>query len=255
MMDAPFMTDRNRNRSARVFLTALHAIACRRCTGVNTSERFGAADGVYEAGIPLRTDDPRRGLAFALVSTRRLLMNARNLVSAVTVALFTVACGYSIKTSTDYDRSVRFSNYHSFYIKKGNSSGNPLMDQRAKEDVASALTSKGWTELPDGYGQAAVVMHAATKTEHTYETFYDGWGGWRWRWAGYGGHATTYVDNYKVGTLVVDIFDAKTKQAIWHGFASDALSDNPDSNAKATEEAVDQMFTNFPPPSVLASRQ
>src|ERR1700704_6964346 len=99
-------------------------------------------------------------------------MNAKQFVSVGAMAVVTTACGYSIKTSTDYDRSVRFSNYHSFYIKKGNSSGNPLMDQSAKEDVGSALTSKGWTELPDGYGQAAVVIHAATKTEHTYETFY-----------------------------------------------------------------------------------
>jgi hypothetical protein len=67
------------------------------------------------------------------------------------------------------------------------------------------------------------------------------------------GGATTYVQDYKVGTLVVDIFDAKTKEAIWHGFASDALSDNARENAKATEQAVEKMFSTFPPPSALAS--
>jgi hypothetical protein len=61
------------------------------------------------------------------------------------------------------------------------------------------------------------------------------------------------VNDYKVGTLVVDIFDAKTKQAIWHGNASDALSDNAKSNTQATEEAVDKMFRTFPPPSAVAS--
>jgi hypothetical protein len=180
-------------------------------------------------------------------------------VSAGAVALLTVACGYSIKTATDYDRNVSFSNYRSFSIMKGNSSGNPLMDQRAQADVVSALTSKGWTEAPEGEAQAAVVVHAATKTKHTYETLYDGWGGGGWRrWGGFGGGfgggATTFVQDYKVGTLVVDIFDAKTKQAIWHGFASDALSDNARSNAQATEQAVDKMFSNFPPGSQLASR-
>ena len=104
-------------------------------------------------------------------------MNVKHLLSVGVVALFTIACGYSIKTSTDYDRNVRFSNYQSFFIMKGNSSGNPLMDQRAQADVETALTSKGWMEVPEGQGQAAVVVHAATKTKHTYETFYDGWGG------------------------------------------------------------------------------
>src|SRR6202011_3560563 len=151
-----------------------------------------------------------RQLASSLPSVggRRLRMNAKQLVSAGVMALVTTACGYSIKTSTDYDRNVRFSNYQSFFIMKGNSSGNSLLDQRAQADVKSALTSKGWMEVPEGQGQAAVVVHAATKTKHTYETFYDGWGAWRWRGGGFG-ETTTFVNDFKVGTLVVDIFDAK----------------------------------------------
>src|ERR1700738_2844602 len=134
-------------------------------------------------------------------------MNANNLVSACAVVLASTACGYSIKTATDYDRNVSFSQYRSFYVLKGNPSGNPLLDQRATADVKSALTAKGWKEAADGQGDAAVVIHAATKTKHTYETMYDGFGGgWRWRngFGGLGG-ATTYVNDYKVGTLVVDI--------------------------------------------------
>jgi hypothetical protein len=180
-------------------------------------------------------------------------MNAKGLLSAGAVAMLTVACGYSIRTATDYNHTVNFSNYRSFYIKSGSSCGNPLMDERARADVASALTSKGWREVPEGEGQAAVVVNAATKTKHTYETFYDGWGGWRWN-RGFP-RATTYVNSYKIGTLVVDVFDARSKQAIWHGFASDALSDNASSNTKATEEAVDKMFSNFPPGSGMASMQ
>jgi hypothetical protein len=131
---------------------------------------------------------------------------------------------------------------------KGNSSGNPLLDQRANEDVKVALAAKGWTEAPEGQGAAVVVVHAATKTKHSYQTFYDGWGGgWRWGWGGGLGGSTTYVRDYKVGTVVVDIFDAQSKQAIWRGAATDALSGNPTNNAKATEAAITKMFDNFPP--------
>jgi hypothetical protein len=184
-------------------------------------------------------------------------MNGRHLVSGVAIALLTMGCGYSIKASTDYDRSVRFSNYDSFFIVKGNSSGNPLMDQRAQSDVKSALMRKGWIEVPEGKGHAAVVVHATTNTKHTYETLYDGWGGWGWRhgWVREFGASTTFVNNYKVGTLVVDIFDSQTKQAIWHGTATDAVSDNAHSNAEATAQAVDKMFKAFPPTSEEASGQ
>jgi hypothetical protein len=174
-------------------------------------------------------------------------MNMKTLTAAAIATLVTAGCGYSIKTATDYDRTVNFANYNTFFMMKGNSSGNPLLDQRATDDVKAALTSKGWAEVPEGEGRAAVVVHAATKTKHSYETFYDGWGGgWRWRMGGLGS-STTYIQNYKVGTVVVDIFDADTKQAIWRGSATDALSDNQKDNAHATEAAITKMFSNFPP--------
>ena len=135
--------------------------------------------------------------------------------------------------------------YDTFFLIKGNSSGNPLHDQLAADDVHRALTSRGWVEVPPGEDRAAVVVHAASKTRHLYETFYDGWGGWRWRW-GPTDSATTLVQDYKAGTVVVDIFDADTRQAIWHGSATDAIPDIGKDDAKATERAIRKMFNKFP---------
>jgi hypothetical protein len=50
-----------------------------------------------------------------------------------------------------------------------------------------------------------------------------------------------------VGTVVVDLFDSRTKQLIWRGAASDTLSDNSDKNIKNLNEGVDKMFKKFPP--------
>jgi hypothetical protein len=177
-------------------------------------------------------------------------MIARHFVGAglCAAALITVGCGYSIKTSTDYDRGASFSTYRTFYVLNGNSSGSPGTDQLVSVDVASALTSKGWREVPDSEAQAAVLIHAATKDKHSFETFYHGWGEWHWHWGGFA-DTTRFVEDYTIGTLVVDVFDARTKQAIWHGFATSAVSDDPTSIADATELAVDRMFSDFPPRS------
>src|ERR1700737_5274831 len=134
-------------------------------------------------------------------------MNAGHLMIVGAVALSTVGCGASIKTATDYNRNINFSKYQSFYVKSGNSSGNPLMDQRAIADVTRALQAKGWTEVPQGEAQTAVVVHAATKTKHTYETLYDGWGGGGWR-RGLGGGfrgGATYGHGSTGGTLAAHI--------------------------------------------------
>ena len=179
-------------------------------------------------------------------------MDVRSAAAGV-LTLIALGCGYSIKSSTDYDKAVDFSNYHTFFMVKGNSSGDPMLDQRAAADVREALTNRGWVEAPAGEGRAAVVVHAATKTKHTDQTFYEGWGGWGWG----GPHldATTYVEAYNVGTLVVDIFDATTKQTIWRGYASGALPSHSSDNGKVTQAAVAKMFAHFPPGSPANERQ
>jgi uncharacterized protein DUF4136 len=177
-------------------------------------------------------------------------MQLKTVFIVAVVALSATACGYTIKTSTDFDNTIDFATYHTFFMMKGNSTGNPLLDQRATDDVRQALVSKGWAEASESDGRAAVVVHTATKTRHTYETFYDGWGDWgRWRWRG-PGYATTFVEDYQVGTVVVDIFDAGTKHAIWHGVATDALSDHATKNAEITQEAITKMFRTFPPGAI-----
>lgn len=171
-------------------------------------------------------------------------MSVRRMALFSVFALLTTGCGYSIKATTDYDRAVNFASYHTFFMIKGTSSGNPLLDHRVNDDVRMELTTKGWAEVAEGKGRAAVVVHAATKTQHTYETFYDGWGGWRWRGVG---TATTYVEEYNVGSVMVDIFDAETKELIWRGAASNALTGNAEKNASITREAITKLFEGFPP--------
>jgi hypothetical protein len=84
-----------------------------------------------------------------------------------------------------------------------------------------------------------------TKNQQTLNTFYDGFGG-GWRWGGFG-DATTTTETYKVGTLVVDLFDAKAKKLIWRGSSSDTLSSNADKNTKNLDKGVLKMFAHFPP--------
>jgi hypothetical protein len=89
-----------------------------------------------------------------------------------------------------------------------------------------------------------------TQNHQTLNTYYDNFGGgWGWRRGGgmVFGDATTTEDTYKVGTLVVDLFDAKTKKLIWRGSSSDTLSDKSDKNIKNLDKGVEKMFGHFPP--------
>jgi hypothetical protein len=61
------------------------------------------------------------------------------------------------------------------------------------------------------------------------------------------GEATTTEQDYKEGTLVVDLYDANSKQLIWRASAEDTLSDKASKNEKNLDKGVAKMFKGFPP--------
>jgi hypothetical protein len=152
---------------------------------------------------------------------------------------------FAQKVTTDYNKSADFAQYKTFMWIKEPKTTDPLTRQRVIDDVNSALTGRG-LQLVTSNADLCVAAHAATKQERTLNTFYNGFGG-GWRWGGGFGNTTTTVDTYEIGTLVVDIFDAKTKEAIWRGTSSKTLSGNPQKNAENLNKAVVEMFKKFPP--------
>ena len=154
------------------------------------------------------------------------------------------------QVKTDYDRGANFGQYKTYSWAQVKTK-EALDVDRIKTAVNAALAAKGWTRVDSG-GDVSIVAMEITRNQQTLNTFYDGFGGgWGWRRFGGGGfgEATTTTETYKVGTLVVDLFDAKTKQLLWRGTSSDTLSNNSDKNIKNLDKGVEKMFKNFPPGS------
>ncbi len=163
---------------------------------------------------------------------------------SVVVVLLTATASFGQQVKTDYDRNTDFSQYKTYSWEKVQTQDQLWVD-RIEGAVNAALAAKGWTRVPSG-GNVAIVAIEMTKNQQTLDTFYNGFGG-GWRWGGGFGDATTTVDNYKVGTLVVDLFDANSKKLIWRGSSSDTLSDKSDKNIKNLDKGVQKMFDHFPP--------
>jgi hypothetical protein len=168
----------------------------------------------------------------------------RSIFASVGIALLFATVSLAQQVKTDYDRSADFSQYKTYSWEKVQTQ-DPLWVGRIKDAVNTALAAKGWTQVESG-GQVAIVAIEMTKNQQTLNTFYDGFGG-GWRWGGGFGNATTTTENYKVGTLVVDLFDANSKNLIWRGSASDTLSDKSEKNIKNLDKGVQKMFDHFPP--------
>jgi Domain of unknown function (DUF4136) len=169
-------------------------------------------------------------------------LHNKMLVSVATFFVF-IAASFADQVKTDYDHNANFGQYKTYSWEKVQTR-DPLMVDRIKNAVNAALAAKGWTQVDSGADVSVVAMEI-TKNQQTLNTFYDGFGG-GWRWGGFG-DATTTTETYKVGTLVVDLFDTKAKNLVWRGSTSDTLSNNPDKNTKNLDNGVKKMFAHFPP--------
>jgi hypothetical protein len=163
------------------------------------------------------------------------------------------AAAFAQDVKTDYDHNANFAAIKTFAVKIGTSWNNQISEKRISDEITQTLTEKGWTKT-DATPDALVLLHGATEKQKSLNTFYSGmggYGGYGYRgWGGMGmGTATTTTSEYLVGTLVVDIFDAKSKQLMFRGTASDEISDKPEKNVKKVQKAADKMFKDFPPGS------
>lgn len=173
-------------------------------------------------------------------------MRVMRVTAVVALVMLSANVAMGQQVSVDYDKETNFGAYRTFMWMKEPATVNPLDRQRVVSEVNAALAAKGLT-LVAADGDLCVAAHTATQEERTLSTFYDGFGGWRWRGGGFG-TATTTVSTYEVGTLVVDVFDARTKEAIWRGVSMKALSADPAKNARNLNKAITKLFERWPAP-------
>ena len=168
----------------------------------------------------------------------------RTMLASIGIVLLSATVSFAQQVKTDYDRSADFAQYKTYSWEKVQTQ-DPLWVNRIKEAVNADLTANGWMPVESG-GNVAIVAMEMTQNHQTLNTYYDGFGG-GWRWGGGFGDATTTTENYKFGTLVVDLFDGNTKKLIWRGSSTDTLSDKSDKNIKTLDKGVQKMFDHFPP--------
>jgi hypothetical protein len=163
------------------------------------------------------------------------------MVSLVLVAMLTVAA-FADHIAVDYNHNVNFGQLKTYSWEKVHTA-NSIWDARVKDAVHKELEAKGWTQVPSG-GDVSIVAVEKTSIQQQLDTFYNGFGGRRF---GGIGDATTTVENYQVGTLIVSMYGGNPKQLVWRGVSSGDLSGNPDKNTKQLDKDVRNMLKKFPP--------
>jgi hypothetical protein len=174
------------------------------------------------------------------------------------VGLIGLAVGCtSFSVNQDYDSDADFAAYKTYaWLQqpttavgdaKAAQQTNTLLDKRIRTAVNAELTAKGMTLLDSDDANLFVAYHTGIQdkvnvTDWGY-SYPRGYGGW------YGGGSNIDVTSYQEGTIIVDLIDTSSKQLVWRGTASGALSSNPSPEQieKNLADIMKKMFKEYPP--------
>jgi hypothetical protein len=181
-------------------------------------------------------------------------MQKLRVLAGLAALLLVPAVAMAQKVSYDFDKSADFSGYKTYATKEGTPVGQQLIDDRIVAAIDSQLAAKGLKKAT-GEPDVVVVYHVAFDKQKDISTFSSGYGGgygpygygWGGGWGG--GTTSTTVRDILVGTLVIDMADAKKKQVVWRGMGVKEVDTNakPEKRDKSINNAVTKIFKNYPP--------
>ena len=191
---------------------------------------------------------------------------------ATVVVLTLSACASAIQSTVDVADQADFSNFQTYawitdqsLIARSDATselGYPLNEQRTRAAVERELARKGYRKVSGTEADFVVSFTVGSRDRVRVQQYYNNYGysyhGYhhgftRYGYAGYGypGYgnygSTASVQTFTEGSLVVDIFDNRSKEAIWHGSASKRLSRKDKDNAtQLINQAIASLFIEFP---------
>src|SRR5579862_412955 len=167
-------------------------------------------------------------------------MKTRVILFALPICLIaTIATGQQV--SVNYNHSASFAQYHT-YAWGGNNANqiqNSILAQVAQQDINSAMQSKGLSMVQESQNPDIILTANSGMRQ---QTSYSAWG---MRGIGGGMGGITPEQNVE-GTMVVDLYDAKTQSLVWRGIAQNTLNKNGNKNQQMVEKAVQKMFKQWP---------
>jgi hypothetical protein len=155
----------------------------------------------------------------------------------------------SISFGYDYDRNSEFAGYKTYKISEDSYQlpVDELNRDRIIRAVETEMGNEGFTksDSPDVIIDIQIKAHEEVQANATSSGVYGG------RYYYGGGFTTTDITytKYVVGTLFVNMVDAKTEKIAWQGRATKTLEENlsPEKREANINYAVRGIFTKYPP--------
>ncbi|HKF05853.1 MAG TPA: DUF4136 domain-containing protein [Candidatus Sulfotelmatobacter sp.] len=145
------------------------------------------------------------------------------------------------QVSVNYNHDVDFSQFHTYAWGSNNANAikDSILAQVAQQDINAAMQSKGLTLVQENQNPDLLLTANGGMREQT------SWNAWGMRGWG-GGMGSITPEQNVVGTMIVDLFNAKSQELVWRGIAENTLDNKGSKNQEMVRKAVDKMFKQWP---------
>lgn len=153
----------------------------------------------------------------------------------------TVAVAVGQTVSVNFNKSQSFSQFHTYAWGPDNANQvkDSILAQVAIQDIDTALQAKGLKKVAESEKPDLLATASGGLKE---QTTYTAMG---MRGIG-GGMGSITPEQNVIGTLIVDLYDAKGQSLVWRGMAQNALNNNGDKNQQLVQKAITKMFAKWP---------
>lgn len=182
-----------------------------------------------------------------------------SLIPALTCCCWLAASASAQTVKVNWRTNATFSDYKTYAWRYGKQQGSGFYRQWVRQYVDVELAGKGLKKVSDNQNPDVLVVYNMVSQELLDSTTTSdgfGWGDGAWgywgAWGGWGDAgpdiSTTEQEPRMMGILTVDLVDAKKKQLVWRGQATeDSISNTQKGDEKQVRKSVQKMFDRFPP--------
>ena len=159
-------------------------------------------------------------------------------------------CSPSLMVRSDYDRQTNFSQYttYGFYNPSQASQdavmGSKLMLKRMTQAMSREMENRGYKFSPNdadilvGFSTDARNVQSV-QSNNNFSPF------WGWGW-GMGGNNVS-SRNYEENRIIISLYDGKTKEMVWQGYAKGEINDRNRKDREALIfDVVSKIMLEYP---------
>lgn len=169
------------------------------------------------------------------------------MMAVVLMVVAVVGCASVKEINVDWDEEADFSGFKTFAFSD---EGMPFINEKAgvvvREMVAAELGTKGIRQVEAEEADFMVVLFPGQKHGMRVDWYSMGYMPWWGVWGGGIGVGARATD-IKIGTMMVDIVDARLKRMVWRGTVDIEMKDDIKRSMDRVMGAIEKMFKNFPP--------